>query len=227
MLATGRDALVELDQSGYFLCIEAASSRERRYGGRTADERRAERRERLLDAGLQLFGTVGYANSTIEGLCAEASLNARYFYEQFRSREELLRAVYTRHVWSVLDRVRRALESASDPGLRLEAGLRAFVGAMLADERGARIVYLEIVGVSATLEQERLRVRGDYVNLIAGEAVHQARMSGRSAEERREIAVALVGATDGLVTDWLSGERGRPRSAIVDILLTVFEPTLG
>jgi AcrR family transcriptional regulator len=181
----------------------------------------------LLDAGLQLFGTIGYAGSTIEGLCAEASLNARYFYEQFRSREELLSAVYARHVWSVLESVRRALEAADDPAVRLEAGLRAFVATMLADEHGARIVYLEIVGVSAAREAERARVRANYIDMIAGESVHQARMSGRSAEERRAIAVALVGATDGLVIHWLSGERGRSRSAIVDTLLTVFGPTLG
>jgi len=68
-----------------------------RYGGRTADERRAERRERLLDAGLELFGTQGYANTSIEALCSATRLNPRYFYESLKTREELLRAVYDRH----------------------------------------------------------------------------------------------------------------------------------
>ncbi len=63
-----------------------APTRERRYGGKTTTERRAERRERLLDAGLALFGTQGFATVTIEALCAEAGLNPRYFYEQFSRR---------------------------------------------------------------------------------------------------------------------------------------------
>ena len=47
----------------------------RGYGGRSAAERRAERRERLLAAGLELFGTRGYAATSIERLCAAASVS--------------------------------------------------------------------------------------------------------------------------------------------------------
>ncbi|HLI61125.1 MAG TPA: TetR/AcrR family transcriptional regulator [Solirubrobacteraceae bacterium] len=202
-------------------------STERRYGGRTADERRAERRERLLDAGLELFGTIGYASSTIEGVCAEASLNARYFYEQFRHREDLLRAVYVRQARGVLEEVRAALAAERDPRRRLEAGLRAFVGAMLRDERGMRIVYRESIGVSAALEAERRRVNDAYVALLSHEAAELTRLASMPAEERRAIVIALMGATDGLVGDWLGGERRRPASSIVKTLLSIFGPTFG
>lgn len=206
---------------------EGGASTERRYGGRTADERRAERRERLLDAGLELFGTTGYAGSTIEGVCAGASLNARYFYEQFRHREDLLRAVYARLAWGVLEEVRSALEGERHPRRRLEAGLRVFVGAMLSDERGARIVYMETIGVSAALEEERRRVDEAYVALLSREAAQITPLASLPEEERRAIVIALMGATDGLVTDWLAGERRRPASSIVETLLTIFGPTLG
>jgi AcrR family transcriptional regulator len=200
---------------------------ERRYGGRTAEERRADRRERLLDAGHELFGTTGYAGSTIEGVCAEASLNARYFYEQFRHREELLRAVYMRQAWRVHDEVRAALEAEADPRRRLEVGLRTFVRAMLTDERGTRIVYVEAIGVSAALERERRSVNEAYIALLSREAARLERLAAMPEEERRAIVVALIGASDGLVSDWLAGERQRPATAIVDTLLTVFGPTLG
>jgi AcrR family transcriptional regulator len=181
----------------------------------------------LLDAGLQLFSTDGYAATTIEGLCAAASLNARYFYEQFRNREELLGAVYERHVVVVLDQVRAAIDGAPAPEQRLETGLRAFVEATLADERGARINYFEMVGVSHELEEQRRGVLRGYAELIAEEASRMPQIGERPAEERRDVAVALVGATDGLVTDWLSGDRARPRSTIVDTLLAVFSATIG
>ena len=38
--------------------------------------------------------------------------------------------------------------------------------------------------------------------------------------------VALIGATDGLVTDWLAGERRSSPAGMVETLLTVFGPTL-
>jgi AcrR family transcriptional regulator len=198
---------------------------ERRYGGKTATERRAERREQLLDAGLELFGTQGFAAVTIEALCSEAGLNPRYFYEQFATREELLGAVYDRHVQAVLTMVRAAIaDSPSDPAQRLSAGLTAFVTATLADERAARINYFEMVGVSAELEAQRRGVLRAYAGLIAAQAAQLDGLGPLGRGDRRMTAVALTGATDGLITDWMSGSERPPQQAIVDTLLAIFAP---
>jgi AcrR family transcriptional regulator len=127
----------------------------------------------------------------------------------------------------VREQVRAALDAAPTPDQRLEAGLRAFVEATLADERGARINYFEMIGVSPDLEQLRRGVLRGYAELIAEEAARLPGLGERPAQERRGVAVALVGATDGLVTDWLSGDRSRPRSTIVDTLLAVFSGSVG
>src|ERR1700761_6378115 len=191
---------------------------ERRYGGRTATERRAQRREQLLEAGLELFGGPGFAATTIEALCARAGLNPRYFYEQFTTREQLLGAVYERHVERVLSVVQAAIDDAGDDrARRLTAGLQAFVTATLDDEPGARVNYFEMVGVSPELDGLRRRVLGDYAQLIASHAPGH-RVGG---VDPRMAAVALVGATDGLIIDWLSGDRRRPRESIVDTLTAV------
>jgi AcrR family transcriptional regulator len=203
--------------------MPAESSTERRYGGKTAAERRGQRREQLLDAGLALFGTQGYAATTIEALCGRAGLNPRYFYEQFRGREQLLGAVYERHVQQVLSVVQSAIDDAGDDrAARLASGLRAFVEATLDDERGARVNYFEMIGVSPELDALRRRVLGDYAELIAAEAP-----GGLGVVDTRMAAVALVGATDGLIIDWLSGDRTRPRESIVEALLAIFGPVVG
>jgi AcrR family transcriptional regulator len=196
---------------------------DRRYGGKTADERRAERREQLLDAGLELFGTEGFAAVTIEALCAEAGLNPRYFYEQFAGREELLGAVYERHVQAVLERVQAAIaEAPADPATRLRAGLTAFVTATLADERAARVNYFEMVGVSAGLEAQRRGVLRAYAELIVAQASQLDDLGPLGRGDRRMTAVALVGSTDGLIIDWLTSDERPPRQAIVDTLLQIF-----
>lgn len=160
-------------------------------------------------------------------MCAEASLNARYFYEQFRHREELLRAVYVRQAWHVLDQVRAALEAEDDARHRLETGLRTFVETMLVDERGTRIVYLEAIGVSPALEAERRRLTEEYIAVLSREGDRLDQLASKPEQERRAIMIALIGATEGLVTDWLAGERRCPPADIVETLLTVFGPTLG
>ena len=194
----------------------------RRYGGRTSEERHAERRERLLDAALELFGTRGYADTTIEAICAASQLGPRYFYEQFGSREELLLATYERHMEAVTDAVRASVAQAPpDPVARLEAGLRAFVDAQLADERGAQINYFEIVGVSPRLEQRRRDMLRFYAGFVEDQ-INALVGAGRLPErDYRLTAVALVGATDGLLIDWLSTHPRPDREPVIRELLAI------
>lgn len=154
------------------------SAPRRRYAGKTHEQRRAERRERLLDAGLELFGTAGYAHTTIEALCAHARLNPRYFYEEFETREDLLGAVYDRHIQAVTEAVAHAIQrTPPEPLERLQVGLGAFLDGVLADERGARVNYFEIVGVSPALEKRRRDVLRAYADMIAGQITEISRLT--------------------------------------------------
>jgi len=207
--------------------VNAVRATGRRYGGKTLEQRRSERRGQLLNAGLELFGTRGYAQTTIEQLCAAARLNPRYFYEQFVSREALLQAVYERHVEAVAARVLAALERAPrEPVARLVAGLGAFLDGSLADERAARVNYFEVVGVSPELERCRRRALASYAEMIAAQIELLAETTPLEVSDRRLTAVAVVGAVDGLVIDSLSGGRGADREAIIATLVGLLGPAL-
>src|SRR5580658_5813784 len=91
----------------------AAEAAPRRYRGLSVEERREQRRERLLAAGLELFGTDGYAGSSIRAISAAAGLNSRYFYESFSSREDLLYHVYQAAVREVATAIVDATAGAS------------------------------------------------------------------------------------------------------------------
>jgi AcrR family transcriptional regulator len=200
----------------------------RRYGGMSAAERREERRLRLLDAGLELFGTRGYAATTIEDLCAAARLNPRYFYAEVESREDLLRAVYDRHVEEVRQSVLEAIATApADPRERMAVGLRAFIEGSLADERAARVNYFEMVGVSAELEGRRREVLASYADMVAGQIAAIEPPILPAGADLRMSAVALVSATDGLIIDALGGP-GRPApGAMIATLTELFAPGAG
>jgi AcrR family transcriptional regulator len=169
-----------------------------------------------MEAGLELFGTQGFQATTIEALCASARLNPRYFYEGFATREALLGAVYERHVATVAQAVVAALDAGPDDAVaRLETGLRAFLDLTLADPRAARVNYFEVIGVSRELEQLRRDALRSYAGLIAGEITAIAQRVPLAVSDPRSLAVAIVGAVDGLVIDALTGERGYDREAIV------------
>lgn len=176
----------------------------RRYGAKSPGERRRERRERMLAAGLQLFGTDGYRATTIEALCAAAAVSTRNFYEEFGSREALLVALHddvnARALAAVVAALSR-IDPADIPG-RVEAATRAYLDVMTSDRRWARIALVESVGVSPEAEAHRRAAVERFVLLIEAEA---NRLAQDGLIERRDFhltAVALAGALNGLVNTW-------------------------
>lgn len=67
----------------------------RRYSGLDADQRTRQRRDAILAAALELFGTNGYAATSVKQICREAALTERYFYESFTDRHACLVALYS------------------------------------------------------------------------------------------------------------------------------------
>lgn len=187
---------------------EKTSATRRGYGGRSAEELKAERRERLLAAAMELFGTQGYLATRIEHICTEARVTTRHFYEQFCDREALLTAVFDRVMADAATAVLTALATEGLPGLeRAHAGLRAFVDIQLNDPRRARISCIEVMGVSRELENCRRQVMQQFAGFIEGQVqqlVDQGLIPQRSY---RALALAFVGGVHELEIDWLLAEQ--------------------
>ncbi|MFW6066834.1 MAG: TetR/AcrR family transcriptional regulator [Myxococcota bacterium] len=205
------------------------SSRGRKYAGRSPEERRAERRERLLRSGLELFGTQGYPTTSIERLCSHARVTARHFYEEFPSRESLLLAVMDRVMETVMEATVRATERAPvDVRSRVRSGVAAFVHAMLDDPRRARIACVETVGVSPDLEKHRREWMHSFARLVEaqGQILTEA---GQAPEQEYYLgALMLVGGTNELIVDWLSHSPPPPLDNLIRAVSYMFEVmTLG
>src|SRR3954449_7388105 len=93
---TKRIVTIACDDRRRQYALVATRVPQRTYGGVSADERVAARREKLLDAGLELFGTRGFATTGVKDICREARLTDRYFYESFANSEALFLAVFDR-----------------------------------------------------------------------------------------------------------------------------------
>src|ERR1700757_960876 len=113
----------------------------RPYRGVSATDRRDQRRQRLIDAGLQLFGTRGIAAVGIVDICAEAGLTKRYFYESFASIDALADAVFQHVTGNLLEVVAPAIEvgAGRDP----RPALTVYTRALLSDPRVVRLLAVE------------------------------------------------------------------------------------
>lgn len=197
----------------------------RKYAGKSPDARRAERRQRLLDAGLQLYGTEGYAATTIAQLCHTAGVAPSKFYEEFSGREELLAVLCL----DIVTEVNAAMASAVDAEVTLSgqalAGLRAFCHTLLDDPRRARTLLVEGVGVSAELEQHRRSYMDQSATLLIDYVRALAEANGAPFEEGRRLRTvvrALVGGVGEVLVDWLSDPDPAPLDDVIDDLAGMF-----
>lgn len=192
-----------------------APPRRRGYGGRSAEELAAERRQRLLDTALELFGTQGYAATPTDRLCAAARVTTRHFYEQFQDREALLLAVFEQVMADTRARVAAVLlASDGPPAARFLAALEAFLDAQLEDPRRARLTTSEVLGVSARVEAGRNAVITGFAQLVEGYANVLAAQGALPPRNYRVLAFGIVGAMHELQLAWLNPANGLTREAL-------------
>ena len=115
------------------------------WGGMTAAEREQRRREQFLDAGLAVFGTAGWHAATVAGICREARLSQRYFYELFDGREALFLAVVDRIEAEVSAVVLGAI-TGDGAGARARSVLAALATYAAEDPRRVRLAMVEAHG---------------------------------------------------------------------------------
>jgi AcrR family transcriptional regulator len=202
--------------------VESAAKAPRSYRGVAPSERRAQRRERFLEAGLELFGTRGYASTSIREVSAVAALNSRYFYESFTSREDLLYCVYVRIVRDIAMRAAAEVAEAGTIEDKARAGLRVGWTTLTEDPRKARIVALEVVGVSDRLERLRRDTRHTLANLTVQGALSVAPKDLELRLDPVLTARALMGGVVEVLADWINGDVNASVDEVVEHFTQLF-----
>ncbi|MBG0850658.1 TetR/AcrR family transcriptional regulator [Streptomyces spinoverrucosus] len=193
-----------------------------RYGGKSAQQRQAERHRRFLDAALQLIGdSPGYRSTTVAALSEAAGLSTRQFYEEFRSLEDVLAALHLQvNAWAEEAVLTAAAATQGLPiAERATAIFRAYAGNITADPRRIRITFVEIVGVSPRMEEQRLTRRARWVDLICAEAQAAAERGEAARRDYRLAATAFIGSVNGLIHDWSAGWVPATLDEVVDELV--------
>ncbi|MBN4665118.1 TetR/AcrR family transcriptional regulator [Pandoraea nosoerga] len=178
-------------------------ARGRRYGGVAQAERESARRTALIDAATQVFGTVGFRRATVRAVCRLAKLNDRYFYAAFENLEALLQATYAHHAQALLRQLQTTIAS-SPPTLdaRIDAGLHAFFS-FLRSAPAARVLLLEVMGVSPQTDLVYQRYIFEFSKLILGMADAPPPAHEEAQAQARIVGLALVGAMTHAGTAWV------------------------
>ncbi len=193
----------------------------RPYGGVNADQRATERRERLLDAGLDLLGSPDDSVSlTVRGVCAQAGVVARYFYESFTDSDALAVAVYERVITHLVDETLEALStSPHEEQQRIRTGVSAIIAHLAEDPRRGRLIFNTALTHPALVAQ-----RLEMVRMFAGLLAAQAESFYETERTARLDAIArfLVGGFGETLTAWLQGDLDLTQDELVDLCVGLF-----
>ncbi|SNR54555.1 transcriptional regulator, TetR family [Haloechinothrix alba] len=189
----------------------AGDAAQRTWAGTTLADRRAARRQQLLDAGLELLGTDGTGAVSVRAVCRTARLTERYFYENFTDRDALLVAVYEHVARQAHHALVDAVHGARpDVDARARAAVSAFVELILDDPRKGTVLLL------APQTDPVLGKRGNELLPTFADLVREHLPSGTDPAERKMTALGLVGALANLFIAYLAGSLDVARDHLVE-----------
>jgi AcrR family transcriptional regulator len=198
---------------------EASSARP--YRGVEAAERLAGRRRRLLSAGLDLLGAEQQEISelTVRGICSEAGLAARYFYESFADKDQFISGVFD---WVVADlaATTQAAVAAVPAQERTRAGLANIVRTIAGDARIGRLLFSTQLA-NSVIVRKRAESRALMVMLSGQHAVDTLRAPAN--ERVKAAAHFVVGGVAQTISAWLAGDVQLGPDQLVDHLAALLE----
>jgi AcrR family transcriptional regulator len=196
----------------------------RTYRGVDTEQRRAQRRERLLEAALDEFTSRGYHKTKIADLCTRAGVSTRNFYEKFASKEALLLELHAHINTEAMKRMLPVLDSLTDaePLTRITTLLDAFVAAVTADPRYPRLNYVEAPGISRAMERQHHDWFTRYTDFIEAECDRAADAGLAPKRDYHLTAIALVGAVTGILREWQAHQPPLPVEAVASEIRAVF-----
>ncbi len=184
-----------------------------RFKGVSADDRRVDRRNRLVGAAFKIAGTQGAGALGVGRVCLAAGLTKRYFYESFASLAELQSAVVDHAIVVMSERIDPF--RPAEPGGPPQAWLEAFVSALVADECLARVLLTETHGGALS----------PFRHQIIDVAVSGMAPPGSDPQEdlrARLVAYAQIGTLGELCLAWHQGHLAMDRATLVDVLADLF-----
>lgn len=196
----------------------------RNYAGKSKLERHAERFEKLIEAGIEVIGTSGFAAASIKTVCTEAGLTERYFYESFTNREELLVKTYLEANERIKRYISKVLEEEYEkPDDIVRKGIRAFYQILRDDPRLARIILFEAVERSGKLAEIKREAEQDFVmNFNTAMTLYNLK-TNLPKEQENFVILGLFGAGVNIAMRWVLDDYRQSLDDISDSLIVIVE----
>lgn len=140
-------------------------------------ERAQHRRERILDAALEVFSTRGYVSAAVDDIAGEADTSKGGVYFHFPGKQAILLALLDRTAARLEAKIGRVMADTPSAVARAEAALLAVVQAFSDHRALARLLMVEAVGAGPEVNH-RLQLMRERFAAIVSEQLEAAVAAG-------------------------------------------------
>jgi AcrR family transcriptional regulator len=194
--------------------MAVAAKKSRLYGGLSAEERRTERRARLIEAAIKVYGEVGYRNATVKAVCAAAELTERYFYESFANSEALLIAAYI-HVTERLHAEMTAAGDAAHGAARTASILTLYFTRLQENPQPARVFLLEMHGIGPAVDAVQMDAMKRMSGVLLPRAADGADAKFAAKAPMLLAEIGAMGAVISIARRWVAQGYQQPIGEVI------------
>lgn len=168
------------------------------------------RRQRVLDAALEVFAREGYGNAAVDEIARLSATSKGGVYFHFPSKQAIFLSLIDAAGALLLERTERAMTAEADPIAKGDAALLAVLRTFGGHRALARLLLIEALGAGREFNQRLSDLHADFARLIAA-YLEEAVAAGAFPPMDVGIAsVAWFGAVNQTVTRWvLTGQPDR------------------
>ena len=182
-----------------------------------------DKREAILRAATSVFAHNGYFNSKVADIAREAGVADGTVYLYFKSKEDILHAIFDRSVEEALDAARKQIKSFADPREKLRQIAALHLERLGADRDLAVVFQVELRGSTKFMEEFSAAGFAEYLSLIRS-TFEEGQRAGvfRADLKANVVAKILFGALDEMATNWILSKRRYKLAPMADEVLDIF-----
>jgi TetR/AcrR family transcriptional regulator, fatty acid metabolism regulator protein len=190
-------------------------------------ERAQERRERILDAALDVFSERGYQDTVVDAIAGAAATSKGGVYFHFPGKQALFLALLDRSAARLEAKVERAMAGASDAVGRADAALRAVVDTFSEHRALARLLLVSSLGAGPEVNHALVEMRARFAAVVSRQ-LEAAAAAGEIPPLDVEVAgTAWFGAVHEVVTRWVLTDDRRPLAELYAALAPLLRRSVG
>ncbi|MFB7227923.1 TetR/AcrR family transcriptional regulator [Streptomyces fimicarius] len=167
------------------------------------DVARTQAREQLLEAARELYGVNGYRETAEHDVCEAAGVPVEVLRQEYGSREGLLIALHNRVTTTGLRAAESALLTEGIEECSIAERVRrlfdAYVESVTNDPREARVTFVEVLGVSAVVDEHCKLWRALWTEFLTGEAERAVERGEAEDRDHRVDVMVMVGTVHELM----------------------------